>query len=314
MRFKILGISILLFTYSCSVTQKQNKISNEQSIEAQQTTYFVSVPITKFSSFQTPCINVKIEENTFLLKLDLGFRGDITITKEAIDLTSSKTFLGEKSMYGIRGKEYTKKIYQIPKAKIGAMAFSPPTLQEENEEFLKDAQFLQNDEDSSSREEKGRLGWELFRDTKLLIDAQNSKVAFCNSLDTLKQEGYSVEKFVKAPLLLDRGLVEFKADTPDRSLRCVLDTGTTWNILNAEPLGDDFIDATVWEPENILEYSFFKIEEKDFGPIFFHRIPIQIPIQIDAILGMEFFKNHLIFLDFAEQAVYFQKTQKSRST
>jgi hypothetical protein len=306
MRFQRFALLALLFTCGCSVIRTRNK--NNQSIEAQKPTYFVSIPITQFSSFQTPCINVTIEENTFLLKLDLGFQGDMTIAKEAVDLISSKTFLGEKSMYGVRGKEYTKKIYQIPRAKIGAMAFSPPILQEENEQFLKDAEFLQNEENSSLREEKGRLGWELFCNTNLLIDVKNSHIAFFDSLDTLKKEGYAVETFIRSSLFLERGLIELETNTPDGPLRCVLDTGTTWNVLNVDFERDKSIDTAVWEPENILAYLFFNIGGVDFGPTSFHRIPIQTPIRIEAILGIEFFKNHLIVLDFAGRAVYFQKT------
>lgn len=48
------------------------------------------------------------------------------MNKKEMDSISSKTFVGERSMYGVRGKEYNKKLYQISKAKIGAMTFSPP--------------------------------------------------------------------------------------------------------------------------------------------------------------------------------------------
>jgi hypothetical protein len=301
---KRLIILALFFVYSCSVVREQNE---ELSIESEKPRFFVAVPITKFTSFQAPCVNVEIEGKIFLLKLDLGFHGDMTLKKESLNFISSKTFMGEYSTYGVRGKEYKKNSYQIPKLKIGAMAFSPPVLQEENSEFLKDSEFFQSGGDSIPREEEGRIGISLFYAANLLIDIQNSQIAFCDSLDTLKKEGYAIETFIKAPLFLEKGLAEFEANIPTGSLRCILDTGTTWNILNADLADEKSINTAIWEPENMLEYSSFHIEGMDFGPTSFHRMPIRMPIQIEAILGMEFFKNYLVFLDFAGKAVYFSK-------
>jgi hypothetical protein len=296
MKFKNLPIIVLLFASGCSRIQ-------ETTSQAERATYFVSIPITETTPFHIPCINVEIEGKTLLTALDLGFRGHIAIAPEEADSITSKSFLGEKTVYGVRGKKYNNKKYRIPKLKIGERDFFLPVLQEDNPEFLKDATFLQNKTEITSKE-PGRLGWELFSLTPLLIDVQNSRIAFCDSLETLKKEGYSIETFVKAPLFLERGLVEFEACTPNGSLRCMLDTGTTWNVLNDETIEE--IDKAIGTPENEVEYSAFLIEGTDFGSIVFRRIPIQIPIKIEAILGMEFIQKHLIFLDCENRSIYFQ--------
>lgn len=289
MRCQRLLLVLFLLACGCSVAQKKHK-------PTEKPTFFVPVLITKLSSFQTPCVHVRLEEKTLLLKLDLGFQGDMTIEKEVSDLLAVKEFVGERSTYGIRGKEYKKKAYQIPKATISAMTFSPLIVEEENAEFLQDAEFLENGEESTPKEEHGRLGWSLFYNANLLVDVQNSKIAFADSLETLKKEGYAVESWIKAPLFLENGLLECKVETPRGTLQCVLDTGATWNVLNAE---SELLD--------IVECPFLKIENVDFGPTCFRAFSIRMPLQIDAILGMEFFKDHLVFLDFAKKLVYFSK-------
>jgi len=296
---------VLFFTCSCSITHKQSEIS-KGFFEDKKQASFVSVPIT-FSSFQSPCVNTEIEGKMLLVKLDLGFQGDVTIIKEEIDSIFSKTFIKESPVYGIRGKEYKQKIYHIPEIKIGAKTFSSLILREESRELLKDATFLQNENEPIFREEVGKIGWQLFRNSKLLIDFQNFRIAFFDSLDNLKKEGYSIEAFVKTPLFVDRGLVEFDIVSSVKPLRCVLDTCATWNIINEEIEEGKFLDVAIWEPENIIKYPFFKIEGEDFGPISFHRMPIRMPIHIEAILGVEFFKNYLVILDFSEKFVYFSK-------
>lgn len=295
--FKSLLITVLFFVSSCSSVK-------DATNQAEYATYFVSIPITEMTSAQIPCINVQIEDKTLPVTLDLGLRGHITMASEAVNHIASKTFLNEKSMYGVRGKKYNKKRYRIPELKIGAMTFSVPVLQEDNAEFLRDATFTHDEAEISSKE-PGRLGWELFSLTPLLIDVKNAHIAFCDSLETLKKEGYAIETFIKVPLFLERGLLEFEACTPNGPLRCMLDTGATWNVLNDEAIKE--IDKAVWTPENKAEYSFFLIEGADFGPIAFRRMPIQIPIRIEAILGMEFFQRHLIFLDLENRVVYFSK-------
>ncbi len=209
-------------------------------------------------------------------------------------------------MYGFKGKEYPTNLYRIPKIKIGAMAFIQPILQENTEQSRKDSVIVQNGNKPSPRE-PGRIGWELFHNVNLLLDVKNSKIAFCDSLPTIEDHGYKITDFIKVPLLLERGLIEFETDTPDGHLRCMLDTGATWNVLNSKIEEENSIEQVIQDPSNILEYSSFQIGTEEFGPVAFHRIPIKLPIHIEAILGMEFIEDHLVFLDFAEKYVYFSK-------
>lgn len=298
-------IIVFLFFCGCSVIREQKPCIKEPT-QTKDSSFFVSVPIVEFSSSQIPYLNIEIEDKSFLVKLDLGFRGDLSMFKNVLDSISSKKFIGEKSMYGIRSKEYKKKCYRIPRVGIGSMSFSPPVVQEDSQEIAKDAVFHQNREDEPVKE-IGKVGWELFLNTNLLIDIHGSRIAFCDSLDTLKAQGYAIEKFIKVPLFLDRGLVEIETIGPKGPLRCVLDTGANCNILNEEFDGDKVIDVAIWEPENILEYPFLKVGNIDLGPNVFYRIPIKIPVHIEAILGMELFNKYVVFLDFKRKSAYLSK-------
>ncbi|MBI5273048.1 MAG: hypothetical protein HY861_03595 [Chlamydiia bacterium] len=301
----LISVCLLVFsTVSCYFLPKQKVLPTTQTSQSDKSVFYVPVPLTKLSSIQSPCLDVDIEGKVISMELDLGFRGDLTLTGHYIDQVSSKTFLLTKNMYGIRGKEYPTNIYRIPEIKIGAMTFIQPKLQKNSEEFIEDSVFVKDGSKPSARE-PGRLGWELFYNVNLLVDIKNSTIAFCDGLDTLKKQGYLVETFTQAPLLIERGLVEFEAQTNEGTLRCMLDTGATFNMLNRGINGEKPIAQAIWEPENVLEYSSFKIGETNFAPVSFHRVPIKMPLRIDAILGMEFFQDHLIFLDFAGGYVYF---------
>ncbi len=301
MRFVVV---LLFLCYGCSIHQ-------EQKINDSCDAYFVLVPIPEYSPAKLPCVNVDIEGQQLLLILDLGFRGDLAIDKCILDSFESKTFVKERLTYGIRSKPYTNKSYRIPKAMIGSMSFSPPMVQEENPEFLKDSRVETNGETETSKE-VGRLGWELFLQSNLLLDVPHSRTAFCDSLDTLIKHGYQGQAFTRTPLFLERGLVEVEVNTPDGVLRCMIDTGATFSVLNnnIEQDGQQLKDF-VWDPDNPIEYPSLKISGEDFGPIQFYPLPIQIPIRIEAILGMDFLKKHILFLDFRNQYAYFSKTKEA---
>lgn len=308
MRIQKYLILALVLASGCNISHKQ-EVTKLEELPTHQKPYYIKAPIAKWSSIQSPCIDVAIENKTFSMELDLGFRGNLTFTKPYVDTISSKTFLKEKLMYGIRGKEYVTKLYQIPTLQIGKMTFLKPVLQEEKEDFIRDATFVPDGQKRSPRD-PGRLGWQLFCKVNLLVDSKNSLIAFCDSIETLGKQGYEVKQFIDVPLFLERGLIEFDAKTPEGNLRCALDTGATWNMLNCEGKEEKTIDDMIWDPSNVIEYSSISINGKDFGPISFHKLPIKIPIRIEAILGADFFKNHIVFLDFNKKRIYFSKNQE----
>ena len=296
----------LVWVAGCTVKENQQNSIDNEPVVSRQKPYFISVAIDKFSSIQSPCVDVEIEGNKFSMELDLGLDGYLTISHAESDEIRNKNFIREKQMYGFRGTQYLNKLYRLPQIQIGKMTFVEPLLQEENADFLKNSVSVENGGDPSPGE-SGRLGWKLFRNVNLLIDVKNSNIAFCDSIETLKNQGYLVETFIKTPLILERGLVELYVSTPEGPLLCMLDTGATWNFLNTELRQGTTIDQAMWDPQNILECPSIKIEGEDFGCTSFHRIPIDLPIYVEAVLGMEFFQQRLVFLDFKNGYAYFSK-------
>ena len=112
----------------------------------------------------------------------------------------------------------------------------------------------------------------------------------------------------------------------------MLDTGATWNLLNKDIQNQNqshrIIDldhlneeAPVFnlENENLLSFNpedrwdakTFQINGNEFGPVNF--IKMKSPLGLDAIIGMEFIDNHLIFIDFRNEKIYFSKLPEERS-
>lgn len=266
--------------------------------------YFLPIPIINFTRPGIPCLAVTIESKTIAAELDLGLRGDLSFSSSFISKVQDKKYLRSKTMYGIRGVGYEKKLYELPQVSLGNAIFSHPTMYEDIETMQQGSSFLKKQGNHPSRQ-VGRVGWELFRKKNLFLDLDNSLIALCGSISALKEQGYPVNTFTKTPLFTERGLIEFYAEAPTGPIRCMIDTGTSRNILNTELKEGQELEQAVWDPDSVSEYDSFHIGKKNFGSVSFLHIPIHIPIHIEAILGVEFLLTHLVFLDFSENYIYF---------
>lgn len=293
--------------------------------------HFIPLNIIEFSSGNIPVIQVQIENTNLQAKVDLGWEGSVVLPQAILHSITEKTFVKKKIFLGARGKSYESDLYKVPNIKIGELKMFSVWAEEQNNEFLKDG--LINEEDSVQSELYfGRIGWHIFRPFNFFIDCNHSTIVMCDNLETIKNQGYCLDGFIETSLFLDRGTIDFELITEAGPLRCVLDTGSTWNVLNKDldtPTQDhrcihldDFeenLQTINPKNENLLTFTFedqwksekCQINGREFGPINF--IKIKSPIDIDAIVGMEFIENHLIFIDFFNEKIYFSKLPDQRS-
>ena len=282
--------------------------------------YFEPVKITNFSS-RIPCVDISIGSKTITAKVDLGFNGDVSLPEECMQEFNDKMYIRRDSYFGIRGKKYHSDVYEIPEIKIGRMIFCRAKAQEMNPEFEGDATLLK-DKESPSIGHLGRIGWRLFHNFNCFVDCDNSLIAFCDSISTLRKKGYPVDAFIETPLLLDRNSIEFEAMTETGLIRCLLDTGSTGSMLNKdtegncnhmiynpstidqhETLNPLNVDQMHFEVEDVCNIPIFKIGGKDFGPMKFQKM--KSPFEIEAIIGMDFLESKLVFIDFPNRKIFF---------
>lgn len=266
--------------------------------------YFEPLPIATFSSIGSPTLEVQIEDETLLVELDLGYRGDLAYTRPLP--LKKKTFLHEKTMYSVRGKSYRTLLYQIPSLHVGTHTFFSPILQEEGLEFVRDTTISASLDVPLQRKE-GRIGWELFQKDNLLLDIPGNTLALVDSISTLQKRGYRV--VASTPLLLDRGLVECFASTENKTIRCILDTGATWNFWQEESA---VLDASLFDEKIATQVPSFLVGNVEVGPLSFRPLSIQLPIPVDAILGLEFLERYPLFFSFQEKTLYLLSGEKSK--
>ena len=323
----IMSIAVTIILGSCIICFfwiKQWKSSYPNYHLCIKGSYFEEVPISE-SPTHTPCIEIEVEGKKIKGEIDLGSSSIFALPKIFLAKLNQKSFLKQVSYYGIRGKKYYSDLYEIPRIQIGGITIHKVRAKEINTKFNNDSD-LSNEKNSD--QDLARIGWGLFSLLNVFLDCENGTLAFCDSLDTLKNHGYPVDSFVETPISLDRNLIEFEVKTHKGKIRCVLDTGCTLNMLNKdlenksnkhmifnpdninrhEVLNPSNSDLSVIELKNQYDIPVFKIGKKDFGKTTFTKI--KIPLEIDAFIGMEFLRSKLVFIDFPNSKAYFYDKRK----
>lgn len=296
----VLGILIVTGFWIVRIFRK-NPLPAKPTVQNEKHRFYVTVPIEHFTDGDLPCLNVEIEGQKFLTLLDLGFSGEISLLNSSLERITEKLFMKKTSRWGLRGIEYKKNLYQIPKLRIRNLTFSPPRLEEEDESLLQGAVIIGSNE---SDLRVGKLGWRLFNNMTLFLDMKHSTITICDSIETFKEKGYPLNAFTKVPFLDDHNLVEFNIKTPDGLLRCMLDSGATLNYLNTDNPDNVPLADMIRNEKNFTKFPTVQIGEKDFGPITFRPLPLKLPVHIEAMIGMEFLFEHLVFIDFVNRYIY----------
>lgn len=276
--------------------------------------YFHRLKILGYPFGNVPYLNVIIEDKTIPAKIDLGFQGKFSLPSDLINDIAEKKWIERIKSYGVRGILHEKDVYEVKNINIQNMYFFPVSIEEECLEGMHEGLL------SGTRhpdDHLGKIGWGLFSKFNLLIDCRYSILAVCDSLETLKKQGYPVHSFIETPLT-SNFCIQIEAQTEKGPLSCILDTGCTLNTLNKDfenennhrlPFGEDLSlfnpenkDLLIFNERDTQELSSFKIEGREFGPLTFEQI--KTPFDVDVILGMEFFDSNLVFIDFDNQKVY----------
>jgi hypothetical protein len=315
--FSLVGVFLVvggIFGWIAKVHQKRSPLVKN--------THFIPLKIRGFDAGHIPYLDMKIEDRIVTMKIDLGFEGAVSLPVKIVKELHSKDYITRCSSYALSGKTYVDDVYRVQEVAIENMVFFSVPIEETNAELDEDIQLKVREK--KQNDDQGTIGWRLFQKFNLLIDCKHSMIVLCDGLETLKKRGYPVHAFTMTSLLLDRGLIEFEVETKLGILRCVLDSGSTLNMLNKDlentsnnyhlftaqntdqysllnPENDNLL--LTFDFEKVCELPVFNIGGKEFGPVTFNQI--RSPLAIEAIIGMEFFEDTLIFIDFAKREIYF---------
>ena len=254
------------------------------------------VPIEQINSYQIPCTSIEIEGNCYQVEIDLGTKTPLSLSSETLRKVK-KHLCGTARRLDFQGNKYETPLYLIPLVKLGDNCLKNIKAKEESEEFSTKGSIV-----CESREapKVGRIGRDFFQKKHLLIDIKNQILIASDREKELSQTSPAIPFKVTS----DGWTVEVQTDLGKRTFG--IDTGTTLSVIRSEPF-----KGTCIEEKNgmrFIQTEQFSIGGSDFGP----RVLLILPIspqfdEIDGLLGMDFLKDHKVYLDFPAKRLMIEK-------
>lgn len=258
--------------------------------------YFSCLNI-QISPYSIPTTQIKIEEKEYLVKIDLGSKFPLVLTQESLLNLRNKEKKEKVKWKNFKGNSFSANSYLLSKVKLGDITLSNILVHENNLEFRKSACFAGN-----SEEYPQNIGRPPFEKFKILLDCKNNKLFISNDLKKLKKEGYEISNFIRVPCQRGRTGLILEVETDLGKKRLSIDTGFTITSLRSSSE-----IKNIGKKYNLPFFTTkkFVIGDKNYGALDLFLLDITPELnELDGILGMDFIKNHVMYIDFPAKIVY----------
>lgn len=267
-----------------------------------------------------PRIDIKIEDKQYKVVLDIGSKFSFSLVNEMQNEIKSLKKGKKIDWKDFKGNKYESDSFIIPKIFLNQFVLKNVavpikddsykknittflTIKNEEEQKDIDKMIPYNHLKDKSEKLSGYIGRAAFKNRKILLDFINNKMIISNDLKKLQKMGYDLKEFEQVPLTKYKKDIILEIDTDKGIKRFALDTGCTVTAYKNFLLNEqDVIDKY---NHKIFISKKFCIANKDYGPkeIFSLAITPKLDI-LDGILGMDFLKDHLLYIDFSNHKLY----------
>lgn len=250
---------------------------------------YAKIPVHYNPVSDIPLIELEIESKKYVVELDSGGQHYIALQKRCLDQIIDKESVGSSTYYDMCGKVYEKPIFQVPRIQINNFKAYPIRIVQEDLEFLSKGSYIVAEDpevvQKAIEEIDGRVGSYFLSAFCMLLDLPHSVIYICRDQRSLPKE-VALEGFTEVPLFSEDWPVVL-IETEHGCKKALIDTGCSWSLWRGE------------ENEKLvpLPINRLKIGALDFGSHEFTMFPFTEKTGVDAILGLDFIKNHRIFID-----------------
>ncbi|OGN56771.1 MAG: hypothetical protein A3D96_07130 [Chlamydiae bacterium RIFCSPHIGHO2_12_FULL_44_59] len=266
--------------------------------------HFIKIPIRYLSILKGPHIEVEIEKQKFYFLIDSGSDTQLSFQSKAIQKIQNKHFIGNSTNYNFKGIKYNSEIYEIETFKIGESLISYKTkISTDHDEAIRKANNWNKEPSLSSWVwgkidswmSHGKIGNGFFKNFVCYFDFPDETFCIAKDLGSLMKEGgYSLEPFISTSIEVAPFGPIVKMETKWGSKAFLLDTGSTRSLIQQKSLLD----------EEETKSDLF-LENFHLGSCCFTSCYISPLFSgIDGILGVDFFKERVVCIDYLQKKAY----------
>ncbi len=239
--------------------------------------YYSSFAVT-YDKYDYPFITAELQGRDCELVADIGSRFPLFLCKEALD-GIDKQPQGTVQWHSLNGQKREAASYLISKMKVGNLT-------------LKNVVAYQ-----SLGEDYGVLGKFLGEEFNLLLDFSHARIVACDTFSKLQAKKLAGKHWVRVPFEMNCGGIVFHVDTDFGVRRLAINTTCTFTHLRSSLISSG--QPSVSSP--------LSLGGQKFGNVTFRSIDLPEGLSgIDGFIGMDFLKNHAIYLDYTHKTAYIE--------
>ncbi len=268
----------------------------------------VDLPLT-FDAYKVPIVKTKIGDKEIDLMIDLGAKNELYVSRELLDLVD-KDYSHVETWRNIKGESFKRDVFVLPEISLGRKAFQK-IMAVERCSGDDNATILSGEKkDLDVEPSQGILGRAFLKKFNILLDFEYPRLLLLkNKFRNIK--GYNFKDFHKIPFEIGKEGMKIQVDTDVGQLLFVLDTGSTMTLVSDRVNSKD--KKITNSQYGLLTFKTKKLvlEGLDYGELDLHRIQMAAALNdIDGILGMDFLKKHVMYIDFKSNALYLKHSKK----
>ncbi len=274
-----------------------------------KTSPLTCLPVIFAMAHNRPLLLSKIQGKNYVLLVDSGSAIYLSLAEKVLKGLQKENMEQAVATFDFRGNEYTSSSYRIPEIKVGLLHLSNCEAKEDKIEFNENTTFWNNKRKTKSLDQHGTIGWPFFERYCAFFDFPSSSIYLAKNLKELKCKGiFDKRKYLAIPFTIQQGLITVLIETELGKHKVILDTGTAVCALRINQIPDNR------KIPLSTEHSYFHSNKMmiggcDFKDWDFALLDVTNKIEADGWLGMDFFLEHAICFDFANQIAYIKKPE-----
>jgi len=257
----------------------------------------------EFLRSNVPVIQIQIEGKVFPLMFDTGSKFPLSLLET--DLALIGKVPGEAVEWrDWKGDRFQADAYMIPKIKLGRLEFKDVLVKSGSSNCKKNHLFI---EDEGKKEKIGIIGRPILEKSNLLLDFPNSVAYPSQCINEINSYGYQTSEFFCVPLEINKFGMVVDVATDLGVVRLSIDTGSTFTVLRRNEALDG---GNAHEPQFLASQS-FTLGGVNLGPVNVCLADFSKDADgIEGVLGMDFLKKRVIYIDYKNKNMWIQKNEK----
>lgn len=252
------------------------------------------ISIYSIACSNAPLVKVKIEGTEYLLIFDLGCNMCLMLKDRVLNTLNHKEYMGISRFFDINGNIYEQSEYKIPHMQIGPFDITDIGAIQESYFFIQEGNKIGTKRRPLRTQDQmdlidGKIGGGLLCLSKLIsyFDLSHSTVCMGTRLDQITKN-HPLSDFSQLKLEVINGFICLNLLTDRGMQKFLLDTGASHSLIQ----------------KTALDNKDVKINLELFGARRFIAIDLPVDAPFDGILGLDFFKDYKVCLDFSNQTLY----------